>query len=71
MREKCGQMGLHGFEIETRQHLVVVGISFNLGTIQIEFLTPHQAGLLALLNYALEEAPEGIYPIAVTDARQA
>ena len=34
VREKCRQVGLHGFDREARQHLVIVGIGFNIKMLQ-------------------------------------
>ena len=65
------QVGLHGLDVEARQHRIVVGIGFHLGAIEIQFLTPDQASLLALLDDVLEETPEGVHAIAVADAGQA
>src|SRR5689334_15589655 len=64
-------MSAHCVDIEAGPQGIVVGIGFNLSAIEIELLTPHQAGLLTLLDDVLKETPEGVDTIAVANASQA
>lgn len=48
-----------------QQRSIIVSIDFNLGAIEIQFLTPDQASLLALFDNMLEETSEGLHSITV------
>jgi hypothetical protein len=59
-----------GIDIEAREHLVAVGVSLNLGRIEVELLAPDETGLLALLHDAVEEAAKAGDTVAVPDLAQ-
>src|SRR6266436_5819807 len=47
------------------------GIGLDLRTINVQFLTPDQSRLLALLHNGLKETPKGFHPITVAYPGQA
>ena len=66
--KQVGQMGLDG---KTRLDGVAGSVGLDFGRVNVEFFSPDQASLLALLDNCLKEAAEDIDAIALTDTRQA
>jgi hypothetical protein len=59
-----------GINIEAREHLVAIGVGFDLGRIEVEFFPPDEAGLLTLLDDAVEAAAKDDNAVAITDLAQ-
>jgi len=58
------------FNGKARREGVFRGVGFHLGAIDVEFPSPHQPCLLALLDNLFKEAVKDSDPMALTDARQ-